>query len=179
MAMRIMSFPFAREPRLVTTAELNARGFSLRSAGDSDLNFLRTLYGVLRHDELACTGWHETAVQAFLDSQFALQHHHYVSHFATADFLIVEHVGVPIGRIYLHHAPTECLLVDISLQPAWRGQGLGTALIRQAQQCALGAGVGLSLHVELRNPSAHRLYERLGFVGGLIEGQHMCMHWAG
>lgn len=46
------------------------------------------------------------------------------------------------------------------IPPGDRGNGLGTAMLRQAIQ---DSPKGLSLHVSRRNHAARRLYERLGF----------------
>jgi ribosomal protein S18 acetylase RimI-like enzyme len=48
--------------------------------------------------------------------------------------------------------------------PAYRGRGLAAHLVARLAQAALDDGVTLMhLQVEHDNPSAHRLYERLGF----------------
>ena len=140
---------------------------------------MRELYGALRAEELNPLPWPEAAKQAFLDYQFALQHRHYVHYYAPGDFLLIEHGQTPIGRIYLHHGSPDFLLVDIALMPAWRDQGIGTALIRAAQDTAHRASArSLVLHVEQRNSAARRLYERLGFgLSGESDGQRFEMYW--
>ncbi|MBD7923826.1 GNAT family N-acetyltransferase [Xanthomonas bonasiae] len=158
-------------------AALRARGISLRAAVETDLPWLRDLYASTRSAELAAVPWPETAKRAFLDQQFALQHAHYLRHFADADFLIVETAQAPLGRLYLQRGAAQHVLVDISLLPAWRGQGMGTALIAQAQALAAAAGCALSLHVLHANPDAQRLYARLGFVAGDASDTHLEMHW--
>lgn len=171
-----LSFPAASAPP-TAVVDWPRPGLALRHAQCADLPFLRGLYGSLRADELAPTGWPEHAKQAFLDSQFALQHRHYVSHFAPSDFLLIEHAQAPIGRFYLHRSTAEFLLLDIALLPHWRGRGIGGSLIRHAQHQARQAGVGLALHVEMRNPAAQRFYQRLGLVVAGREGMHLRMRW--
>lgn len=140
---------------------------------------MRTLYGDLRRGELDPLPWPESAKQVFLDHQFALQHRHYVSYYAHGDFLLIEHEGTPIGRLYLHHGKPDFLLVDIALSPAWRNRGIGAALIRAAQDTAQRAlARSLLLHVEQRNTAARQLYERLGFtIMGETDGQRFEMQW--
>jgi ribosomal protein S18 acetylase RimI-like enzyme len=54
--------------------------------------------------------------------------------------------------------------VTVALMPPYRGQGIGTALLRQLLADAGAAGYpALSLSVQAQNP-ARRLYERLRFV---------------
>ncbi|WP_456359978.1 N-acetyltransferase family protein [Xanthomonas translucens] len=156
---------------------MRARGIGLRAARDADLPWLRDLYASTRSAELAAVPWPEAAKRAFLDQQFALQHAHYLQHFASADFLIVEAAQAPLGRLYLDRSAMPHVLVDISLLPQARGHGIGTALVAQAQALAAAAGCALSLHVLHANPAAQRLYARLGFIAGDASATHLQMHW--
>ena len=138
---------------------------SLRHADSGDLPYLRRLYASSRATELAAISLPDIARQAFCDSQFDLQHRHYVMHFATADFLIVLQDNVPIGRLYLHEADQVLTIVDILLDEAVRGQGLGSTLLRRLQQEVRDKALSaLTLQVLVTNHAAHRLYERHGFV---------------
>ncbi|WP_369935527.1 GNAT family N-acetyltransferase [Xanthomonas tesorieronis] len=170
------SFP-ERDAGIAAPAALRPHGIGLRAAATKDLDWLRALYASTRSTELAAVPWPETAKRAFLDQQFALQHAHYLRHFAGADFLIVETAQAPLGRLYLDRSKAPHVLVDISLLPDWRGQGVGTALIAHAQALAGAAGCALSLHVLHANPEARRLYARLGFVAGDASDTHLEMHW--
>lgn len=144
-----------------------------------DLAFLRALYGALRADELRHAPWPESAKQAFLDSQFALQHRHFVMHFPRAHFLLLERDGRACGRLYLDDEPTDdAHIVDIALLQAERGRGAGSALIRAVQARAAADGRGVRLYVEKRNAAAQRLYERLGFRVQGEEGFHFRLRWA-
>lgn len=65
--------------------------------------------------------------------------------------------------------------VSLALLPAYRGQGIGTALLTALVDQARGQYAALSLSVDPQNP-AMRLYERLGFtVVGAI-GTSVTMH---
>jgi ribosomal protein S18 acetylase RimI-like enzyme len=123
--------------------------------------------------------WPAPVKRAFCDSQFALQHRHYVAHCVPAAFLVVLLEGRSVGRLYLHWTPGDLHIIDILLGAAVRGRGVGSALLRWTQATALGAGVDmLSLHVEQHNDGAYRLYRRLGFreeEGG--HGGHRRMVW--
>ena len=164
-ASPVLSFPPERDERMQTPAALLARGFFLHSASDADLPWLRALYASTRAEELAGVAWPDTAKRQFLDQQFALQHQHYLGHYPAADYLVVRTAEQePIGRYYLDRGCFEYLLIDISLFPSWRGQGIGRLLIRQSQADAAARGLGMRLHVLDTNPLARRLYERLGFV---------------
>lgn len=58
----------------------------------------------------------------------------------------------------------EIHINNVAMRPAWRGQGIGTALMHHvfAEARALGARRA-TLEVRASNAGARRLYERLGF----------------
>jgi len=148
--------------------------FALRDAGPHDLPYLRDLYAASRAEELAPVPWHDAAKRAFCDSQFDLQHRHYVAQFATGDFLVVTHGDATVGRLYLHESESELRIVDILLDDAVRGRGLGSTLLRRLQEDVRERGLAtLALQVLVTNLTARRLYERLGFV---LEGDENAMH---
>ena len=68
----------------------------------------------------------------------------------------------PAGRLYVARWEDEIRIVDIALLPAFRGRGIGGALLGDLIAEADAAGKPLSIHVEQNNP-ARSLYERLGF----------------
>jgi GNAT superfamily N-acetyltransferase len=129
---------------------------------DGDLPFVAELYASTRREEVAATGWPQDAQEAFLAQQQAAQHAHYTAHFADAEWLILERGGEAIGRLYLRDEPEQLHIIDISLLPQWRGQGIGGAILRDIIDMADGRGKAVSIHVEKFNP-ARRLYDRLGF----------------
>lgn len=161
-----------------TPALLMERGFHLRALRNEDLPWLHDLYATTRAEEMASVPWPDSIRRAFLDQQFALQHRHYMAHFADADFLAIEyHEHGPIGRYYLQRTAPEHLIVDICLFPGLRGSGVGSTLIRDSQHEAAMQGRGMLLHVKGHNAGARRLYERLGFHAEGEPGSHQLMRW--
>lgn len=178
-SQRLAPFPAERAGRMQTPALLAERGFSLRAVCDDDLPWLRDLYASTRAEEMAPVPWPEIAKRSFLDQQFGLQHKHYMLHFGDADFLAIEHSQRgPVGRYYLQRVAPDHLLVDISLFPGMRGQGLGRTLIEASQREAQALARGMQLHVAQHNHAAHRLYERLGFAITHSANTHHHMHWS-
>ncbi|RUL69094.1 GNAT family N-acetyltransferase [Dyella choica] len=150
----------------------------LRRATQQDLPFLRQLYGELRAEELRMTGWPASACEAFLDSQFALQHRHFVAHYTESDFMLVESGDLLIGRYYLLRQSEYFAVIDIALLPSWRGRGIGSALLQWAQSLVHeNQARGIDLHVDIRNRGAHQLYARLGFVEIEQELPYIRMRW--
>ncbi|MGA9335523.1 MAG: GNAT family N-acetyltransferase [Rudaea sp.] len=141
-------------------------GIGFRRVMDTDHEFLRDLYANIREAELAPVPWSMEAKREFLSQQFTLQHQHYIKNYTNADLLLIQCGETPIGRIYVYRSPGEIRLMDIALLPDRRGQGIGSALLRELTDEARLHDSQLTLHVEPDNP-AQRLYRRMGF--SLIE----------
>ncbi|MDB5599393.1 MAG: family N-acetyltransferase [Xanthobacteraceae bacterium] len=135
-------------------------GLTFRSIDATDLPFLARVYASTRTEELAPVPWTEAQKIAFLDMQFRAQHAHYQTNYPKALWLVVERGGDAIGRLYLVRWPRELRLIDIAILPEYRGQGIGTAILRDL--FADAAGQRVTIHVEKNNP-AMSLYARLGF----------------
>lgn len=183
MAPALASFPAGNAIAFGLPRELADRGLRLRHARDEDLGWLLDLYASTRDAELAAVPWTPTQKAQFLQQQFAAQHRHFLGHYPAADFLVLTAEAGPVGRLYWWRAPDDAggardLIVDIAVFPAWRGAGLGTALLRAAQAQAAARGRGLELHVLASNTAARRLYERLGFVLEAGGSSHLRMGWS-
>ena len=138
-------------------------GVVLRRMSDADLTFTAALYASTRAEELAPVPWPLETKQVFLLQQHAAQHAHYQQHYRGMEAMIVERGGAAIGRLYLYDMPAEVRIVDISLMPEARRQGIGAALLRDVLAEAAPAGKSVTIHVEKNNP-ARTLYARLGFT---------------
>jgi len=150
---------------------------TLRSVTADDDAFLLALYVAVRAPEFAVLGLPEAQMTAFLAGQYRLQSHHYATHYDTSRFAVVTVDDRPAGRLLVDYGP-EVRIVDISLMPAYRGQGLGTALLEDVLVEAQSTRRAASLHVEASNP-ALRLYARLGFTDtGERHGPYIAMRRA-
>ncbi|NRR31891.1 GNAT family N-acetyltransferase [Oxalobacteraceae bacterium] len=147
---------------------------TLRPATEQDQAFLLALYTGTRTDldALPDAGLRAQLIQM----QFLAQQQHYRAQFPQAEVSIVLAGGRAVGRIVVDRGAAGLRLVDISLLPGERGQGIGrrllTALMEQAQLDALP----VCLNVLTDNPARH-LYQRLGFVPGAVDGVHQSMEW--
>ena len=70
--------------------------------------------------------------------------------------------GAPLGAMAVVRGDREMRLAELFLQPAFHGQGWGTALVGELLAEAQARQVPLRLRVLRSNP-ARRLYARLGF----------------
>ncbi|MHA3773188.1 N-acetyltransferase family protein [Verrucomicrobiota bacterium sgz303538] len=153
-----------------------AQPYTLRPVQVEDMPFLREVYASTRADELALVSWTDEQKAEFCRMQFEAQDKHYREHYPKAQFLIIEHGELPVGRLYVDRWPREIRIMDIALLPEHRSKGIGSVLIRELQQEAQASGKTLSIHVEKFNP-ALRLYDRLGFRPIEDKGVYHLMVW--
>jgi GNAT superfamily N-acetyltransferase len=146
----------------------------LRDERDADATFLQSLYASTRAAELDQVDWPQEIKDAFIAHQFNAQRQQYRQHYSSAAFLLIEQAGEPIGRFYLHLARAELRLMDVTLLPERRGQGLGTALMQRLLDWGDALHLPVTLHVEPFNP-AQRLYLRLGFETLEVRGVYHFM----
>ena len=135
----------------------------LRPLLPEDGDFIFWLYASTRVEELRGLGWTAVQQEAFLRMQFNAQQQWYAATYSRAESQIVEKDHQPIGRMVVQREAGTWRLLDISLLPEHRGQGIGGELIRALVQQCVESGAALHLQVLNTNP-AQWLYARLGFI---------------
>ncbi len=170
-------------PERVAFARAGALGIAMRPSrdDDADMAFLYRVFAATR-DDLEAAEWPDPAEkEAFLRQQFGFQDTHYRAHYPNRRFLIVEHRGTPVGRLYLDESARDLRIMDIALLPEHRGRGWGGAIMRDLLEYGAATIREVSIHVEKNNP-ALRLYRRLGFSyrpkAGLDDDVYDFMVWA-
>lgn len=160
--------------------ELRSRQLSLRNLEENDLPFLLKTYVETRSSEMErVPDWTPEMKRAFLEGQFEAQHIYYQNNYKGAFFWIIEWEGQKIGRLYVHpfFQNHGMRIIDISIIPEFRNQGIGGELFKDLQKWAAELSVPLSIHVESFNP-AKKLYERLGFKKiSETNGVYHLMEW--
>ncbi|MBL8170700.1 MAG: GNAT family N-acetyltransferase [Acidobacteria bacterium] len=151
------------------------QSITLRPAQADDEAFLFKLYASTRAQELAAWGWPEAQQEAFLQMQYRAQRGR-TDAYPNTEHSIVLSGAESIGRMLVAPVAGQIYLIDIALLPAWRGQGIGAALLQDLLASAAEAVKSVALHVEQHNP-AQRLYQRLGFVFRQTEGVHLLLEW--
>ncbi len=150
--------------------------FSLRPETPADREFFFQVYASTRAEELAQVGWDDPQKQAFLRMQFEAQDRYYREHYPGYEFQVIQAGGQPAGRLYLHRRPDEIRIMDISLLPEFRRQGIGTGVLRALLAEAQDKALPVTIHVERFNP-ALRLYARLGFQQVDDRGVYWFLRW--
>jgi ribosomal protein S18 acetylase RimI-like enzyme len=133
-----------------------------RKIEDPDLPFLQKVYKSTREEELQLTDWSDEQKQQFTDQQFEAQHSYYQQVYKDASFGIIFSDNKPAGRLYLWESEKQIRIVDISLLPEFRNQGIGGAILNNLIEKSELTSKVLSIHVESYN-RALSLYKRLGF----------------
>jgi GNAT superfamily N-acetyltransferase len=89
--------------------------------------------------------------------------------------LIAERQGLPVGfaHVVFHRATStialSCLLIDLFVDAALRGQGIGRALVEAVFARAAKAGVRrVYWHVMETNAAARQLYDKVASRSGHI-----------
>lgn len=159
---------------------LSNRSLQLRPIIEGDEALLCRIYSSTRAEELKLVvGWTQAQKQAFLQFQFAAQHHYYQEHYKDAWFWLLLLNGEVIGRLYLQasaEAGSVCI-IDITLLPPWRNRGIGRQLLLDIMDFAGKQGRSITIHVETFNP-AMRLYKRLGFRAlSVTNGVYHLLEW--
>jgi ribosomal protein S18 acetylase RimI-like enzyme len=134
------------------------------------------VYAGTRAEELAVVPWDKNQKDAFLRAQFDAQDRWYRENYTGASFDVVLVDGERAGRLYLNRGDSEIRIVDIALLPEHRGNGVGSALLRNLLAEADAAGKRVTIHVERQN-RALGLYERLGFHQAGEQGVYLRMEW--
>ena len=149
---------------------------TLRPVTGADEAFLLSVYAGTRADELARVPWSAEQKEAFVRMQFTAQAQHYAAQEPAAHHDIICLDETPVGRIYLARRPNELHILDITLLPEYRKQGIGSHLLRRLQEEGASSGKPVSIYVENFNPSMG-LFRQLGFHPVAEQGFHILLRW--
>jgi UDP-2,4-diacetamido-2,4,6-trideoxy-beta-L-altropyranose hydrolase len=81
---------------------------------------------------------------------------------------------VPLGQVRFDAGPAG-IEVDIAVDPAFRGRGVGQELLRQGLEAAAGRwprGTPVIAEVLTSNTASRRLFERCGFMAVETDARH-------
>lgn len=145
------------------TAAKKTPSFLLRPIAPPDEAFLLQLYATARAAELARTGWDATQRDVFIRSQYLARKADYTARFPSADQAIITLQGRDAGVWMVWRTKSEFRLINVELLPEYRGQGVGSTLLRGLLTEAKTPRLPVRLSVREDNLGAQRLYRRLGF----------------
>lgn len=149
---------------------------TLRDVLPEDESFLFDVYASTRAQELAAVPWDDEQRTSFLRMQYAAQHSHYREQFPDASYGVILRDDLPVGRFYVLREQREIRILDLTVLPEYRNEGIGTSLLRSLLEEAAQRGKRVLIYVETFNPSL-RLFERQGFKSVAEEGINFLMEW--
>ena len=158
------------------TSYIKDKQLKLRPAMHEDDQLLLKVYATTRAEEMSLVPWNEDQRHAFLKMQFVAQQNHYAEKYPSANHDIIYLDNEAAGRIYVARLADEIRIVDVTLLPLHRGNGVGTHLITQLMNEATTKRKPVRIYVETFNPSI-TLFERLGFRQTAQHGMHLLMEW--
>lgn len=142
-----------------------------------DEAFLCAVYASTRAEEMALVPWTDEQRQAFVHMQFTAQQEHYRTFFPQARHEIVLQDQHPVGRLYVDRTVDEIHILDLTILPAHRNTGIGTAILQDLLAEAAHQGQRVRMQVESFNTSLH-LFARLGFSRVAEQGLHYTLVWS-
>ncbi len=146
----------------------------MRPVVEADRALLLAIYASTRESELAILTWSDKRKSEFLELQLRFRDAQYRSRYRGASFDVVLSRGEEAGWLYVDRSEPAIHVIDVALLPAYRGRGLGTALLGDILDEADDAGRSVTLSVEGQN-SVRSLYERLGFRRAVDAGVYTRM----
>ncbi len=129
----------------------------------SDKSYLFEIYASSRTEELQFVPWTGEQKHAFLQSQFQAQHDYYLSKYPHGSFNLIKLNDAAAGRLYTAESGGEIRIIDITLLPEFRNQGIGTRLISDILQAGADKQKCVTICLETYNRSQN-LFSRLGFT---------------
>ena len=150
---------------------------SLRPVTTADREFLISVYGDSRAQELAQVDWDDAQKDAFIRWQFERQDEEYNQRYPNARYEVILVDGVPAGRIWVGVDEKQIRLLDIAILRQFQNRGVGTYLLNQLKDEAAREKKALRHMVFVLNDNAYRFYERLGFSTIEDLGGYKHMEW--
>ena len=111
-----------------------------------------------------------------LTEQFKIQSTQYREKWPHAWFTIVQVDDTRAGRLYVARQPDCLLVVELSLLPEYRGNGIGSGLIKNIQAESIRTSKPIRLSA-VTDSGAYGFYLRLGFKPLSHDPSRTRMEW--
>ena len=128
----------------------------IRQPNASDMNSLAALHGGYEREEVLPSAAEFNAAVSRLNTERL---------FANEQMLVAELDGRLVGKVNTNAtAFTRCQVGGVYVHPDFRGMGIARRMIGEFTAGLIAHGWGVSLFARKSNPSARRVYQRLGFT---------------
>jgi len=137
----------------------DATTLTLRAVREDELSLLADIVAEL-------DGETRPVLEELRATWLAMQRHpDYVCYLAQRGELVVGTLSMIVFPVLSYRVVNEAIVETVVIRPAFRGQGLGRAMITAAMRLAAEKGAyKLALSSNLRRSDAHRFYEDMGFA---------------
>ncbi len=152
-------------------------GIALRPVDpETDTELLVAVYTSTRAAEFAPLPWSGERRDEFIRTRYGAEDRYWREQRPMARFDLILIDDEPAGRIYVDRLDGEIRIIDIALLPAFRGRGVGTALVLDLLEEASAEALAVTIHVAQGN-GARTLYDRLGFQQAGTAGVYDLLEW--
>ena len=134
----------------------------LRPCAASDDAFLYDVFCTTWASEVAALP-NQNLAQHVLRIQHIAQERRFATNYPNQQRFVLVEDGEPAGRLYLQSVGDTVHVVDLTLLPRFREQGIGSRVIRDLVAQCTADGRSIRLRVSRRNRGAIDLVNRLGF----------------
>jgi GNAT superfamily N-acetyltransferase len=134
----------------------------LRPCAASDDTFLYDVFATTWESEVAALP-NQNLAQHVLRIQHIAQERRFASRYPGYERFVVEIHDEPAGRVYVHQHESTMHVVDLTLMPEHRNQGLGSRILRDLFDLAARSDMTVTIRVGRRNRQATDLATKLGF----------------
>ena len=155
---------------------LRPEQLTLRPVAPADDAFILSVYSSTRSEELERVPWTAEQKEAFLKMQYVAQKNHYAAAYPHSEHDVICVDELAVGRIYVDRSADGIHILDVTVLPEYRSQGIGSTLLRRLLSEAGEKNKPVTIYVETFNPSL-RLFERLGFRKDRQEDFQYLMKW--
>ncbi len=143
----------------------------------ADAEFMLELYAATHEQELAELGWSLTENRSFVIMQAQAEEWKLGRRYPDMDRVTIGIESTPIGRLLVCMREEVLHVVDLSLMPRFRGQGVGTQLMREILGEAREELVPVKIRV-LKDSRSFEFVNRLGFDEPLDFGRYVEVTWS-
>ena len=138
-------------------------GFAyLRACTEADDAFLYDVFSTTWESEVAALP-NQNLAQHVLRIQHIAQERRFASRHPRLERYVVVAAGENAGRLYISQSDALLEVVDLTLMPQFRDDGMGTRIFHDLCTHAAREDLTISLRVERRNERATMLFTELGF----------------
>lgn len=151
---------------------------TLRPAQPEDDPFLLSVFVQERRLQLAALPLSEEQKARMLEQQYLFQKRSYQAEMPGFEEWVVICEVRDVGRMLLSRDEAEIRLLDLTLAPDSRGQGIGGRVLEALKDQCRSTGAVLRLSVYHDNLGARRFYDRLGFSQNATDDLQAHLSWS-